>query len=104
MSTTERTRLALEALTKSKAKSIVPKSTGANGSQQQNAQFIRYTPGQQGGSGGTQRIIKMTEAARDPLEPPVIDSRRSLPVHLPRLHPFCDHHHAKSPLKNKRTG
>lgn len=69
MSTTERTRLALEALTKGKSKSAVPKSATQPGGQQA-AQFIRYTPGQQGAGNGTQRIIKMTEAARDPLEPP----------------------------------
>lgn len=69
MSNTERTRLALEAITKAKAKLIVPKNGNQPG-QQQNAQFIRYTPGQQGAGNGTQRIIKMTEAQRDPLEPP----------------------------------
>ncbi|SPO25862.1 probable transcriptional coregulator Snw1 [Ustilago trichophora] len=69
MSTTERTRLALEALTKSKSKSAVPKPATQPGGQQA-SQFIRYTPGQQGAGNGTQRIIKMTEAARDPLEPP----------------------------------
>ncbi|SPO25360.1 probable transcriptional coregulator Snw1 [Ustilago trichophora] len=69
MSTTERTRLALEALTKSKSKYAVPKPATQPGGQQA-SQFIRYTPGQQGAGNGTQRIIKMTEAARDPLEPP----------------------------------
>lgn len=69
MSTTERTRLALEALTKGKAKPGAVKSSTQPGGQQA-AQFIRYTPGQQGAGNGSQRIIKMTEAARDPLEPP----------------------------------
>ncbi|GAK64471.1 pre-mRNA-processing protein 45 [Moesziomyces antarcticus] len=69
MSNTERTRLALEALAKGKTKSLVPKSANAAGGQQA-AQFIRYTPGQQGAGNASQRIIKMTEAARDPLEPP----------------------------------
>ncbi|SAM81948.1 probable transcriptional coregulator Snw1 [Ustilago bromivora] len=69
MSTTERTRLALEALTKTRSKSTVAKPVSQAGGRQ-DAQFIRYTPGQQGAGNGTQRIIKMTEAARDPLEPP----------------------------------
>ncbi|KAJ1033018.1 hypothetical protein NDA16_000297 [Ustilago loliicola] len=69
MSTTERTRLAFEALTKTKSKSTVAKPVSQPGGKQ-DAQFIRYTPGQQGAGNGTQRIIKMTEAARDPLEPP----------------------------------
>ncbi|TKY85732.1 hypothetical protein EX895_005272 [Sporisorium graminicola] len=70
MSNTERTRLALEAITKGRNKPAVPKTASQPGGQQA-AQFIRYTPGQQGATGnGTQRIIKMTEAARDPLEPP----------------------------------
>ncbi|CBQ72994.1 probable transcriptional coregulator Snw1 [Sporisorium reilianum SRZ2] len=69
MNNTERTRLALEAITKGRNKPAVPKSNSQLGIQQA-AQFIRYTPGQQGAGNGTQRIIKMTEAARDPLEPP----------------------------------
>lgn len=69
MSNTERTRLALEAITKGKNKPVVPKAGNLPG-QQQAAQFIRYTPAQQGAGNGTQRIIKMTEAQRDPLEPP----------------------------------
>lgn len=69
MNNTERTRLALEAITKGRNKPVVPKSSSQQGNQQA-AQFIRYTPGQQGVGNGTQRIIKMTEAARDPLEPP----------------------------------
>ncbi|SNX84332.1 probable transcriptional coregulator Snw1 [Melanopsichium pennsylvanicum] len=72
MSTTERTRLALEALTKTKSKSALTKPNTATPGGKQVAQFIRYTPGSQNSasSSGTQRIIKMTEAQRDPLEPP----------------------------------
>ena len=69
MSNTERTRLALEAKLKGHKKPAVPQSASQPGHQQA-AQFIRYTPGQQGAGNGTQRIIKMTEAVRDPLEPP----------------------------------
>lgn len=37
------------------------------------AQFIRYTPSQQGvgfNSGAKQRVIRMVEAQKDPMEPP----------------------------------
>ncbi|GAC94161.1 pre-mRNA-processing protein [Pseudozyma hubeiensis SY62] len=79
MSNTERTRLALEAITKSRTKPVVPTSNNKPG-QQQDAQFIRYTPGQQGVGNGTQRIIKMTEAQRDPLEPPRHRFKKTAPA------------------------
>lgn len=37
------------------------------------AQYIRYTPSQQGvsfNSGATQRVIRMVEQPKDPMEPP----------------------------------
>ena len=37
------------------------------------AQYIRYTPSQQGAafnSGAKQRVIRMVEAQKDPIEPP----------------------------------
>ncbi|PWN48498.1 hypothetical protein IE53DRAFT_389303 [Violaceomyces palustris] len=67
MSTAERTRLALEKITQSKIKAAQPKNVKST---QGNSEFIRYTPGQQGGDGRKQRIIKMTEVVEDPLEPP----------------------------------
>lgn len=65
--TAERTRLALEKITQGKIKAAQPKNVPDS---QSSASFIRYTPGQQGGDGSKQRIIKMTEVAEDPLEPP----------------------------------
>ena len=41
--------------------------------QQSGAQYIRYTPSQQGmsfNSGAKQRVIRMVEAQKDPMEPP----------------------------------
>ena len=41
--------------------------------QQAGAQYIRYTPSQQGvayNSGAKQRVIRMVEAQKDPMEPP----------------------------------
>lgn len=66
--TTERTRLALERLVNGKIKAAQPKNVPESGGK---SSFVRYTPGQQqGGSGLNQRIIKITEVAEDPLEPP----------------------------------
>ncbi|EPQ30344.1 uncharacterized protein PFL1_01870 [Pseudozyma flocculosa PF-1] len=67
MSTAERTRLALEKITQGKIKATQPKNV-AVATGKQAASYIRYTPGQ--GDGGKQRIIKMTEVAEDPLQPP----------------------------------
>ncbi|XP_073987618.1 puff-specific protein Bx42 [Rhodnius prolixus] len=77
--TTERTRQALEKLTSSKIASAMPvrcaEKTGP-------AQFIRYTPAQQGSSfnsGAKQRVIRMVEAQKDPLEPPKFKINKKIP-------------------------
>lgn len=68
--TAERTKHALEKITNSKIAAAMPvrcaDKTGP-------AQFIRYTPSQQGvafNSGAKQRVIRMVEAQKDPMEPP----------------------------------
>uniref|UniRef100_A0A7S3TIY6 SKI-interacting protein SKIP SNW domain-containing protein n=1 Tax=Strombidinopsis acuminata TaxID=141414 RepID=A0A7S3TIY6_9SPIT len=75
---TERTRLALEALASSKV-------SGAHGSlekalaDKKPAQYIRYTPSNQGSAhaaGATNRVIRMVEAPVDPLEPPKFKHKR----------------------------
>ena len=67
LSTTERTRLALESIVHGKVKSTQPKNVpGASA----NTSYLRYTPASQGPDGKKQRIIKMTEVVEDPLEPP----------------------------------
>ena len=70
---TEKTRLALEQITHSKVQAALPvraaEKTGP-------AQFIRYTPAQQGSefnSGAKQRIIRMVEVQKDPMEPPRLE-------------------------------
>lgn len=67
--TTEKTRSALEKLVSGKIKAAQPKNIPDG---QPKSSFIRYTPSQQNGRGGPlqQRIIKMSEVAEDPLEPP----------------------------------
>ncbi len=46
------------------------------------AQYIRYTPAQQGtsfNSGAKQRIIRMVEAQKDPMEPPKFKTNTKIP-------------------------
>lgn len=66
--TSDRTKAALEKLVNGKIKAAQPKNVPDGHGK---TSFIRYTPGQQGNDGSLkQRIIKMTEVAEDPLEPP----------------------------------
>lgn len=67
---TEKTRLALEKEVSSKIAAAQPTHVPQ---QQGSAQYIRYTPSQQGlafNSGAKQRVIRMVEAQKDPMEPP----------------------------------
>merc|ERR1719461_1699071 len=67
---TEKTRAALEKLTSSKISAAMPVRAAEK---QEPAQFIRYTPSQQGeafNSGAKQRVIRMVEVQRDPMSPP----------------------------------
>ena len=75
---TEATRMALERITKSKVESALPVR---HAEKQAPAQFIRYTPSQQSGSTGTsqQRIIRMVEEQKDPMEPPKFKINQKIP-------------------------
>ena len=67
---TEKTKNALEALVQSKIAAAMPVRAA---DKQAPAQYIRYTPSQQGAafnSGAKQRIIRMVEVQKDPMEPP----------------------------------
>jgi len=67
---TEATRAALEKLTSSKISAAMPVRAAEK---QAPAQYIRYTPSQQGAafnSGAKQRVIRLVEAQRDPMSPP----------------------------------
>lgn len=67
---TEKTRLALERITNTKVAAALPVQAAEKVGP---AQFIRYTPAQQGSefnSGAKQRIIRMVEVQKDPMEPP----------------------------------
>lgn len=67
LSTTERTRLALESITSGKIASARPSTVSLKDSS--SSEYIRYTPASTSDQ-GKQRIIKMSTVAEDPLEPP----------------------------------
>ena len=67
---TRRTREALEKEVNSKITAAQPTQVAQK---PQVAQYIRYTPSQQGiafNSGAKQRVIRMVEMQKDPMEPP----------------------------------
>lgn len=76
---TEQTRLALEKLTNQKIAAAMPVRAAEK---QAPAQYIRYTPSQQGNffnSGAKQRIIRMVEAQVDPMDPPKFKINKKIP-------------------------
>ncbi|XP_052743008.1 puff-specific protein Bx42 [Bicyclus anynana] len=80
---TEKTKQALEKLTNAKISAALPVKAAPKAAP---AQYIRYTPAQQGGafnSGAKQRVIRMVEAQSDPLEPPRFQINRKIPRAAP---------------------
>jgi len=76
---TEKTRLALEKLTSSKITAALPVRAAEK---TEPAQYIRYTPSQQGmafNSGAKQRVIRMVEVQSDPIEPPKFKINKKVP-------------------------
>lgn len=77
--TTEETRQALEKLVQGKVSAALPVRAAEK---QQPAQYIRYTPSSQSvsfNSGAKQRIIKIVEAQKDPMEPPKFKTNTKIP-------------------------
>uniref|UniRef100_T1JH05 SKI-interacting protein SKIP SNW domain-containing protein n=1 Tax=Strigamia maritima TaxID=126957 RepID=T1JH05_STRMM len=76
---TEKTRLALEKITNNKIAAAMPVRAADKALP---AQYIRYTPSQQGvafNSGAKQRVIRMVEIQRDPMEPPKFKINKKIP-------------------------
>merc|ERR1719166_457023 len=76
---TEKTRQALEKLTNSKISAAMPVRAAEK---QEPAQYIRYTPSQQGtafNSGAKQRVIRMVEVQKDPMEPARFKINKKVP-------------------------
>ncbi|KAI7831402.1 SKIP/SNW domain-containing protein [Gamsiella multidivaricata] len=69
--TADRTRTALEKISKSKITAALPKNVVSN-NKPGAPTYIRYTPANQaaGAEGAKQRVIKMVEMPVDPMEPP----------------------------------
>ncbi|KAG6611991.1 puff-specific protein bx42 [Phytophthora cinnamomi] len=65
--TASRTREALQALVQGKVASSLPTNVGRQKSAKETAKYVRYTPNEQGAK---QRIIRMVDVAKDPMEPP----------------------------------
>jgi len=79
LESTEKTRMALEKLTSSKITAAMPVRAAEK---QEPAQYIRYTPSQQGStfnSGAKQRIIRMVEMQKDPMEPARFKINKKVP-------------------------
>ena len=79
MEATEKTRAALEKLTSSKISAAMPVRAAEK---QEPAQYIRYTPSQQGqafNSGAKQRVIRMVEVQKDPMEPARFKINKKVP-------------------------
>ncbi|KAK3922446.1 Puff-specific protein Bx42 [Frankliniella fusca] len=77
--TTDRTRQALERITQTKIAAAMPVRCAEKTAP---AQYIRYTPSQQGtafNSGAKQRVIRMVEAQKDPIEPPKFKINKKIP-------------------------
>uniref|UniRef100_A0A915MDG2 SKI-interacting protein SKIP SNW domain-containing protein n=1 Tax=Meloidogyne javanica TaxID=6303 RepID=A0A915MDG2_MELJA len=77
--TTETTRAALEKITTAKIAAALPVQHAKKTAP---AQFIRYTPSQQSGlhaSGAQQRIIRLVEEQKDPMEPPRFQINQKIP-------------------------
>jgi SNW domain-containing protein 1 len=76
---TEKTKAALEKVVNSKIAAAMPTHVPEQSS---GAQYIRYTPAQQGtdfNSGAKQRVIRVVEAQQDPMEPPKFKVNKKIP-------------------------
>ena len=79
---TEATRNALEKLINAKVSAAQPNKVAIAAGQKEAPKYIRYTPSQQGvnyNSGAKQRIIRMVEAQKDPMEPPKFKTNKKIP-------------------------
>lgn len=88
---TEKTRRALEQLTQTKISSALPVRAAEKLAP---AKYIKYTPSNQAdpdGSAGDQRIIRMVEVQKDPLEPPKFKINKKIPQAPPSPPPPVMH-------------
>lgn len=77
---TSRTRDALQALVQGQITAALPTNVARQKAATETSSYIRYTPNDQGKMGGEsrQRIIRMVEVARDPMEPPKFQHKKAV--------------------------
>lgn len=76
--TTEKTKMALQKVINGKIRATQP--GGADDEPAEKTTFLRYTPASGGGAhaaGSQQRIIRLQEAPKDPLDPPKFKNKRA---------------------------
>lgn len=76
---TEKTRVALQKIISKKAAAAMPVHIGDKPAP---AQYVRYTPSQQGGafnSGAKHRVVRISEMQTDPVEPPRFQISKKIP-------------------------
>uniref|UniRef100_K3X5F7 SKI-interacting protein SKIP SNW domain-containing protein n=1 Tax=Globisporangium ultimum (strain ATCC 200006 / CBS 805.95 / DAOM BR144) TaxID=431595 RepID=K3X5F7_GLOUD len=78
--TANRTKDALQALVQGKIAASLPVNVSRQKTAKESSTYIRYTPNDQGKMGGQsqQRIIRMVEVAKDPMEPPKFQHRKAV--------------------------
>ncbi|CAL8087293.1 unnamed protein product [Calicophoron daubneyi] len=93
--TTEKTRRALESLVEQKVAAAAPVRRAEKTNP---AEYIRYTPSQQGlafNSGAKQRLVRMVEMQKDPMEPPRFKINQKIPRGPPSPPPPLMHSPAR---------
>ncbi|TGZ69802.1 hypothetical protein CRM22_003527 [Opisthorchis felineus] len=93
--TTEKTRKALESLVEQKVAAAAPVRRAEKTAP---AEYIRYTPTQQGlafNSGAKQRLVRMVEMQKDPMEPPRFKINQKIPRGPPSPPPPLMHSPAR---------
>ncbi|GLE05352.1 hypothetical protein PINS_up014365 [Pythium insidiosum] len=80
METASRTRDALQALIQGKISAAHPVNVSHQKSAKEMSSYVRYTPHDQGKMGGQsqQRIIRMVEVQKDPMEPPKFQHKKAV--------------------------
>ncbi|TMW61166.1 hypothetical protein Poli38472_013629 [Pythium oligandrum] len=80
METANRTRDALQTLIQGKISAAHPVNVSRQKTAKETSTYIRYTPHDQGAMGGQkqQRIIRMVEVAKDPMEPPKFQHKKAV--------------------------
>ncbi|CCI41594.1 unnamed protein product [Albugo candida] len=78
--TTCRTKYALQALVQGKIAAALPVNVNRQKTAQETSHYVRYTPHDKGkmGGGQKQRIIRLVEAAKDPMEPPKFKHKKTV--------------------------